>query len=201
MTARFLLLCIFVTCIPCVGVSESRKQSLKPNHFSILCITIGKDNLKTLETKLGAVQKCGGTEHDGVDIAGYTISGKKLVFEFGKLGGGDVTGFYVSSLPAAPDCPLSQLPPRISKLATDAGVRLGMTEKDFKRLFGSPKNLVGGLWNYDWTYEEKYSEDDKRKAADAGYTVGNTYLVGITIQARFNKRALQYFYISKLETT
>ncbi len=201
MTAWSLVLWLFVAILPSSRASQTKEQSLGPAHFSILGVTIGQDNLKTLQSKLGTVQKCRGTRHDGAKIAGYAGSNEKLVFEFGEVGGGDVTGFYISSLHAAAGCTFSQLPSKTSKLTTEAGVHLGMRQEDFLRTFGSPKSRTGGLWKYEWTWEEKYSEEEKKKAADAGNTIGNMYMVGITIEARFTKGVLRYFYISKLETT
>lgn len=201
MKASSLVLWLFVAIIPWPLAAESKDKSLDPSHFSILGVTIGQDNFKTLQSKLGTLQKCHSTEHDGVDIAGYTGPNENVVFEFGEVGGGDVTGFYISSLRAAAGCPLSQLPSKISGLTTKAGVHLGMPKEEFLRIFGFPKSRTRGLWKYDWTREEKYSEEEIKKTADAGNAVENTYVVGITIEARFAKGILQYFYISKLETT
>jgi len=53
----------------------------------------------------------------------------------------------------------------------------------------------------DWTLEEKYSEEEKAKSANAGRPVSDTCLQGITIEAEFQKGKLAYFYISRLETT
>lgn len=181
--------------------AENGQKPPDPSHFSILDVTIGQDNLTTLQSKLGAVKKCHTSEHDGVDIAGYTDSKENVVFEFGEVGGGDVTGFYLSSSRSTLSCPPSHLPSKISGLTTKAGIHLGMRQEEFVRIFGPPKGQTGDLWKYDWTSEAKYSEEEKKKAAKAGYAVPNKYLIGITIEARFAEGVLQYFYISKLETT
>jgi hypothetical protein len=96
------------------------------------------------------------------------------------------------------------LPSEISELNTKGGIHLGMTEEEFGRIFGRPESRTPeGQWKYDWTLEAKYTEEEKKAAASAGYTVSATYLVGITIEARFAKsdHTLQYFYISRLEVT
>jgi hypothetical protein len=97
---------------------------------------------------------------------------------------------------------MSRLFPQNSELTTEGGVHLGMTEDEFLRTFGAPMSrTTGGEWKYDWTWEAKYSEEGKKADAAKGYAVAETYLVGVTIEARFAKGLLQYFYISKLETT
>jgi len=184
-------------------LSETKQKPPDSSHFSILDVTIGRDNLVTLQSKLGTGKKCRAREHDGVEIVGYTDSKQNLVFEFGEIGGGDVTGFYLS-LPSQPaHCPVSRLSPQTSGLVTKGGVRLGMTEQEFVRIFGPPGSRSGrGQWRYDWTTEAKYTDEEKRAAAAAGHALpADTYLVGITIEARFVKGALQYFYISRLEST
>jgi hypothetical protein len=190
----------------CVGtfgwitLAESKQRPPAPPHFSILDVAIGYDNFATLQSKLGPVKRCHTKEHDGVEIAGYTNSQENLVFEFGHAGGGDVTGFYLGR-GLEVGCPLSQLPAKTLSLATNAGVHLGMTREQFLKVFGSPKTRKGDLWKYDWTFEEKSSEEERTKASKAGTAVPDTYLVGINIEARFEGSILRYFYISKLETT
>jgi|SRR5665213_72827 len=185
------------------GPSESKQKPPDFFHFSILDVTIGQDNLATLQSKLGTVKKCRTKEHDGVEIAGYTDSKENLVFEFGEIGGGDVTAFYLSLPSRTTPCPLSRLSPQTPGLTTKGGIHLGMKEQEFIRIFGPPANRTGrGQWKYDWTREAKYTDDEKKVAAAAGHAVpAETYLVGVTIEARFVKGVLQYFYISKLETT
>jgi hypothetical protein len=194
-------LLFFVGTFRWITVPESGQKLPDPSQFSILDVTIGQDNLATLQGKLGAVKKCHTNEHDGVDVAGYTDSKESVVFEFGEVGGGDVTGFYLSRPRRTPGCPLSQLSSKISGLATKGGIHLGMTEGDFASIFGPPKSRTDNLWKYDWTFDAKYTEEEKRKAAKAGEKIADAYSVGITIEARFSGGVLRYFYISKVEVT
>jgi hypothetical protein len=184
-------------------LSETKRNPPDSSHFSILEITIGKDNLVTLQGKLGTGKKCRAREHDGVEIVGYTDSKENLVFEFGEIGGGDVTAFYLSLPSRLTPCPLSRLSAQTSGLVTRGGVHLGMTEQEFVRMFGPPESRSGGgQWEYDWTTDIKYTDEEKKAAAAAGYPVpADTYVVGITVEARFVKGVLQYFYIAKLEST
>jgi uncharacterized protein YkuJ len=203
MTAFSQALLLFLAAISLLGSSENKQKPPDSSHFSILSVTIGQDDLAMLQSKLGPVKKCRTTEHDGVEIAGYTYSKENLVFEFGEIGGGDVTAFYLSLPSRTTPCPFSRLSSQTSELTTKGGVHLGMTEQEFIRMFGPPTSRTGrGQWKYDWTREAKYTEKDRKAAAEKGYSVtGDTYLIGITIEARFAKGVLQYFYISKLETT
>ena len=157
--------------------------------------------MATLQSKLGRVEKCRTQER--VSVAGYTNSKEVLVFDFGEVGGGDVTASYLGLPSLKINCPLSQLSVQPSELITKGGVHLGMTEDEFAHVFGTPTSRTpSGHWKYEWTWEAKYTEKDKKKAAAAGYSLASdTYLVGVTIDARFAKGVLQYFYISKLETT
>ena len=186
---------------PWLAPSEDRSKPPDPQHFSILGLTIGADNIETLQTKLGPVKKCHTREN--VSVAGYANSKEVLIFEFGEVGGGDVTAFYLGPPSQKVSCPLSQLSSQNSELVTKGGVHLGMTVDDFVHIFGPPMSRGNkGQWNYDWTREAKYTEKDRKTAAAAGYEVsGDTYLVGITVKAQFKSGVLQYFYISKLETT
>jgi hypothetical protein len=73
---------------------QASASKLKPpdsSHFSILGVTIGQDTFK------------------GVDIASYTDSQENVVLEFGEIGGGDVTGFYLSGQETASGCTFSLL--------------------------------------------------------------------------------------------
>jgi len=203
MTTLCHTLCIFLTLFQLPPYLASKEKPPSDSHFSILHIMIGKDNFQTVQEKIGPTKKCHTKHHDGVDVAGYADPNEVLVFEFGEIGGGDVTGFSLSRPSHATECPLSPLPSRFSNLATNGGIRLGMTEQEFVKVFGDPKTKTRpDYWEYEWTLEERYTEDEKKGAAAAGYTIsGDTYLVGITIEARFAKGVLQYFYISKLEPT
>jgi hypothetical protein len=101
----------------------SQPWSEKPNppsdsHFSILDVTIGKTNFQAIQDKLGPAKKCHSKRHDGVEFIGYANANEELVFEFGEIGGGDVTGFSVSLPGRTTGCPLSPLPQRVSHLAT-----------------------------------------------------------------------------------
>jgi hypothetical protein len=184
-------------------LSETKQKPPDSSHFSILDVTIGQDNLVALQSKLGTGKKCRAREHDGVEIVGYTDSKENLVFEFGEIGGGDVTAFYLSLPSRTTPCPLSRLSTQTSGLVTKGGVHLGMTEQEFVRIFGPPESRsAGGQWKYDWTMDAKYTDEEKKAAAAAGRAVpADTYLIGITVEARFVKGILQYFYISKLAST
>ncbi len=194
------VLYFFLGVLPWLMSPTNGQKPPDASNFSILGVTIDQDNLATLQKKLGPVKKCHITEHG--DIAGYTDSKENVVFEFGEIGGGEVTGFYLSSHRQATGCPLSPLPSRIVELTTKAGVHLGMTQQEFVHVIGSaPSRRTGDQWKYDWTLEAKYTEEEKRKAAAAGYSLSDTYLIGITIDARFSEGILQYLSIAKVEST
>jgi hypothetical protein len=186
----------------------SQPWAEKPNppsdsHFSILDVTIGKTNSRAIQDKLGPAKECHSKRHDGVEFVGYANANEELVFEFGEIGGGDVTGFSVSLPGRTTGCPLSPLPPRVSHLATKGGVRLGLTQQEFVGIFGSPASKTrSGLWTYDWTLEPKYTEGEKKAAISAGHPVpAATYIVGITIEAEFKNGKLSNFYICRLKST
>lgn len=182
--------------------SASKGKPPSDSHFSVIHITIGKDNLQTVQDKLGPTKECHAKHHDGVDIAGYAGPNETLVFEFGEIGGGDVTAFLLSLPSRAAECPLSPLPARVSNLTTNGGVHLGMTEQEFVAIFGDPATKTRrNLWKYEWMLEARYTDDEKKIAASAGHPVPETYLVGITVEAEFKSGKLIYFYIAKLEST
>ncbi|HVS89749.1 MAG TPA: hypothetical protein VHF01_16200 [Candidatus Acidoferrum sp.] len=204
MTTLASALCFFLAVLPLLRPRERKEKPPDSSHLSILGVAIGQDNLATLQSKLGPVKKCHTKRHDDVEIAGYTDAKENLVFEFGEIGGGEVTAFYLSLPRSAPSCPLSHLSSEISGLTTKGGIHLGMTEEEFIRIFGPPESRTQrGRWKYSWTWEVKLTEAEKKAAASAtpGYTVSDTADVVITIEARFTKGVLQYFYISKLEAT
>jgi hypothetical protein len=190
-----------------VGVQQNTScaQQKPPDasHFSILGVEIGQDSSESLENKLGKITKCHTNEH--ISIAGYTNSKEELIFEFGEVGGGDITGFYVrpSSGRSHDGCTLSPLPSDVSELTTGAGIRLGMTQKEFLRAFGPPGNRSqGGQWKYHWTWKANLAEEERQAIARStpGSTPPKTADISVWIEARFTRRSLSYFHISKLET-
>src|ERR1700730_5626718 len=85
---------------------------------------------------------------------------------------------------------------------TNGGIRLGITDRQFVSIFGAPPTKTqSDLWKYEWTLDAKYTEGEKKAAASAGHPVPDTYLVGITVEAKFKDSKLIYFYIAKLEST
>ncbi len=195
-------LCIYLVLLQPYPYLASKEKPPGDSHFAILNITIGKDNLQTVQDKLGPTKKCHTKHHDGVDIAGYTDTNETLVFEFGEIGGGDVTAFFLSMPSRTTECPLSPLPARGSNLATNAGIHLGMIEQEFVTIFGDPTTKTRlNQWKYEWTLEPRYTEAEKKAAASAGHPVPDTYLVGIIVEAKFRNDKLIYFYISKTEST
>lgn len=202
MTAVCRALCIFLILLQPHQHAASKEKPPDDSHFSIGKITIGKDNFQTLQAKLGPTKKCHTTHHDGVDVAGYSASDETLVFEFGEIGGGDVTAFFLRLPSGPPECPLSPLPSGVSRLTTNGGVHLGMTDRQFVSIFGDPQTKTRpDFWKYEWTLDAKYTESEKKAAASAGNPVADTYLVGIIVEAKFKDGRLIYFYIAKLEST
>jgi hypothetical protein len=170
---------------------EAKHKPHASSQFSILNVTIGSDSLATLQTNLGKANKCRSKDYDK----------ENLVFEFGEIGGGDVTAFYLSRSSRATPCALSPFSPRT--LTTKGGIHLGMLAQDFARTFGPPDSRTAwGQWKYEWTSEVQYTDAEKETALAAGHAVpAETYEVGITIEAEFADGFLQYFYISRLATT
>ena len=195
-------ICFLLASFSLLQLPKHQEKAPDPSKFSIVGVTIGQDNLQSLLRKLGPAKKCHTAGH--VEIAGYTDSKENLVFEFGEVGAGSVTAFYLS-LPGKPvGCPLSALPADISALSTKGGIHLGMTEEEVARILGPPKNRPQkGDWRYHWEWQVKLTEEEKRAQTSAtpGYTVSDTADVAITIKARFVRGVLQYFYVSKLEVT
>jgi hypothetical protein len=201
MMTRNGLLFVFLTVLPTLAPHEHKARPPGASHFSILGVTIGQDTLETLENKLGKVKQC--DSHDNASIAGYTDSKEDLVFVFGEVGGGDVTAFYLTPHERAPNCPLSPLPRESSGLTTRGGIRLGMTEEQFIRVFGPPKSRTRrGQWKYFWTWKEKLTDEEKKPIASAtpASTPPDTADVSIWIKAQFSNGVLRYFFIAKLET-
>ena len=200
-----ILTCIFLflSLLQPTQVSNSKQKPPVDSHFSVLDVAIGKDNFQTLQHRLGPTRKCQTKEHEGVSIAGYASADEEVVFEFGDAGGGDVTGFFLALPARKTACRLSPLSPQSSPLATKGGAHLGMTEREFVSMFGDPETRnPSGHWKYDWTVESKYTEDEKKAASTAGHPVpSDTYLIGIVVEAQFEKGILQYFYISRTEST
>lgn len=202
MTTVCQAVCVFLILLQPHQDWGSKEKPPNDSHFSIRQITIGKDNLQTLQAKLGPTKKCNTKHHDGVAVAGYADSAEALVFEFGEIGGGDVTAFFLSLPGETTECPLSPLPAGVSHLTTNGGIRLGMTDQQFVSIFGDPQTKTrSDCWKYEWTLDAKYTEAEKKAAAAAGHPVPDTYVVGITVEAKFKDGRLIYFYIAKLEST
>ena len=83
-------------------LSETKQKPPDSPQFSILDVTIGQDTLVTLQKKLGTGKKCRGSEHEGVEIVGYTDSKENLVFDSAKL-------VVVTSPDSILVCPVSRL--------------------------------------------------------------------------------------------
>jgi hypothetical protein len=168
------------------------------SQFTIQGVTIGQDNFTSLQAKLGSVKLCHTRRH--VEIAGYRNANEEVIFEFGEVGGGDITGFYLRPKGRSRECPSSDLSADAHKLSTKGGVRLGMGEDDFARIFGPPKSRgPDGEWEYSWNWEQPLTDEQQKRAATSfpGADVSKGE-VSITVKARFLNRALQYFYVSKL---
>jgi len=192
--------CVVLMLLCILPAQRQKSRPPEVSQLTILGVTVGEDNLETLQKKFGAVKQCHTEEH--VSTAGYKNSKQELIFEFSEVGGGDITGFYLKLADGASSCALSILPANAQKLVTEGGVHLGMKEEEFLRMFGSPKSKnKRGEWKYYWTWETSLSNDEKKKAAaSSGATVGDKADVSISVEARFANSALEYFYISKLET-
>ena len=202
MTAVCRALCTFLVLLQPHQYAASKEKPPNDSHFSIRQITIGKDNFQTLQGKLGPTKKCHTTHHDGVDVAGYAAPDESLVFEFGEIGGGDVTAFSLGLRSETNECPLAPLPSGVSHLTTNGGIRLGMTDRQFVSIFGDPQTKTRpDFWKYEWTLDARYTESEKKAAASAGHPVPDTYLVGIVVEAKFKDGRLIYFYIARLEST
>jgi len=172
------------------------------HHLTIEGVTIGQDNLDTLQRKLGPTKMCHTKEH--VSVAGYRNSKEELIFEFSAVGGGDVTAFYLRPSSSPLSCPLSDLKSNSSQLLSKGGIHLGMTEEEFAKIFGTPEAKdKSGAWEYHWTWTRSLTDEEKRKSALAspGYTASEKADVSIHIEAHFSNGVLDYFYISRLEVS
>lgn len=90
-----------------IGIADGeRRNAPDASQFTVLGVTVGQDNLETLSAKLGPVKKCHTSHH--VEIVSYRNTNEELVFEFGEVGGGDVTGFHLRSIGRAAHCPATQ---------------------------------------------------------------------------------------------
>jgi hypothetical protein len=180
-------------------ISGQQQGSPDPSHFTVLGITVGRDDIKTLDAKLGSVKKC--HTHRHMQIAGYRNATEEVTFEFSEVGGGDVTGFCLGATHAKQECPLSQLPLSFSIVSTAGGVHLGMSEEDFVRIFGPPPaRAKDGKWEYSWSWEQQLSDEQKKEASRVypGASVSRGE-VSVRVKAYFSNHTLREFCISKLE--
>jgi hypothetical protein len=186
------------------GVPTAKEQQRPPTNlqFSILGVTVGEDNLKTLQKKLGPTTRCRDGEH--AYIAGYTNSREDLIFEFGEVGAGDITGFYIRPAQRPMRCSLSPLPSG-SGLKTAGGVHLGLARAEFVHIFGLPENQAKrSSWKYKWSWQEKLQDDGPKKANTGTVVVDPASdMVDVTVfaQAKFDGDSLRYFGIWKVRST
>ena len=169
------------------------------SQFSVLGVTIGRDDITSLRTKLGPVQKCHTRSH--VEIAGYRNADQEVIFEFGEVGGGHVTSFYLRPRVGRAECPESRLPDNISQISTEGRIHIGMTEDEFGHILGPPHaKTKEGEWKYSWEWEEPLTDQEKKRASIVfpGANVSEAE-VSVTVRAKFSEHILRYFYISRLE--
>lgn len=164
-------------------------------------VTIGVDNLRTVQDKLGPTEECHVSEH--LTTLGYVVGGQSLLFEFSDVGAGDVTGFILRRSERKRGCVLSPLKGPSPRPKTDGGVHLGMKREEFLHLFGPPhRKSSRGAWVYQWLQTEDLSESDKKALARSPLKLRGVTKADVltTIEARFSMHTLAYFYISKVST-
>ncbi len=202
MKSIMLALFAFLQTSQVVPTAKEEQRPPKNLQFSILGITVGEDNLKTLQKKLGPTTRCRDGEH--AYIAGYTNSREDLIFEFGEVGAGDITGFYIRPAQRPMRCSLSPLPSS-SGLKTAGGVYLGLTRAEFVQIFGLPESEAKrSSWKYKWSWQEKLQNDESKKEnAGTVFVAPSSDMVDVTVfvQAKFDGDSLRYFGIWKLRTT
>ncbi len=194
---RYCYLAIFYALL-FVPRGATEKHGPDESQFTIAGVTIGHDDIASLRAKLGPVRKCHTRHH--VEIAGYSNANEELIFEFGEVGGGDVTAFYLRPKELASECPTSKLQGDLHELSTNGGVHIGMSSDKFLAAFGPPASKTkDGEWQYSWNWEQPLTEEEKSRAAAVfpGEDVSKGE-VSVSVRVRFSLGVLRYFYISKL---
>lgn len=200
LSANLSVISLLICCL--LPVRAQKTGHPDAHQFIIEGVTIGEDNLDTLQRKLGPTKICHTKEH--VSVAGYRNSNEELIFEFSEVGGGDITAFYLRPSSRPSNCPLSDLKSNSSQLLSQGGVHLGMTEEEFAKIFGAPETKSKGeAWKYHWIWTRSLTEEEKKRSALAspGYTASDKTDVSIHVEAHFSNGILRYFYISRLEVS
>jgi hypothetical protein len=169
------------------------------SQFTALGITIGRDDIGTIREKLGSASKCHARGH--VEVTVYRNTSEEVIFEFGEVGGGDVTGFRFRPIHRPSECPPSKLPASVSRISTAGGVYLGMKEDEFAHVFGSPHaKTKDGRWEYSWRWDQQLTDEQKKQAAvvfpGAGVSKAE---VSVNVRADFSNHVLCDFQVSKVE--
>src|SRR5437660_1710579 len=123
-----------ISLLICGSLSILAQKTGPPDghQLTIEGVTIGEDNLDTVQRKLGPTKMCHTKEH--LSVAGYRNSKEELIFEFSEVGGGDVTAFYLQPSGSPLSCPPSDLKSNSSQLLSQAEIHLGMTEAEFAKV-------------------------------------------------------------------
>lgn len=188
---------------------ESPEENLKPRekdvqgaNFRILGITVGSDELETIQAKLGkvAVVTRGDAGTGRQQICYQSLNGKvHLAFESGEV----QFAFYLFT--KGPDWTGSNLCAK-SKFVTPtvgtlSGLRLGQSPAQVEAVLGKPtKSLANGDLIYFNQIRKRRTPAELRRIRNYNSDVSDFYDMSAYIVARFSDSKLTYLGVSKSET-
>lgn len=218
---RLIALFVVLGVVTCSSQSRSEEEPLCDQHGSkrvdipnadatISGFTIGRTSLEDVQAKLGKARivRVSREEESDVQIC-YVSPADGTVFAVysGAMGGWkDITRFALWSREAAfPDVSSCTASSDISNaLATQSGLRLGLSAPVLKRIAGAPSRVSGSsMMKYDYACRRKMTEVDVKqfKSVNNWDVTSDPYFDRMSwIHVYFSKATVSHFEIGRIES-
>ena len=226
-----LLFCVFMFCkyerlcfASEMENNEWKTQGIKPeigeidaSNFSIGGITMASSNMRDVLLKFGDAEIVRKVEQGPLFIC-YILSGKTdfhafAFFEssFGCVGlDRYVRSVWIGNIkyrqPEELNCSISTI--EMATLATDSGIKLGITKEKIISIIGRPTHKKGNRLIYYYDRKQKYNSSDLKIIEEKGketfgekYIPNPYYYITTRIEAFFEQNKLVWFFIEKSEAT
>ena len=172
-----LLVTLTLTSPHVLGQSPSSGSIDLLHNLTILGFTLDKDTLADVQARLGdaPVRQCSHATEASRELCYSGEDGTRIVFESGFSGGWSKLDAYKVIGPAAPSSSCYSNCPRATGLhgavlASDGGLRLGMSRKSLLALLGPVKERKGSKLTFRWRSRREMTHDELKKASRAPNT-------------------------------
>ena len=205
------ILLIATTAIVAEGSTKVRQEDIGIEHVTVYGIRVGVDRMQRVYDRLGRINAFGfNVSGKGMNaicyVSGDHADATRLLFVFKKRGArrrtlshiriaaGDVKQDYLRW------CMLSRI---VSKdVATESGLKLGMTPAEVKSILGDPTDESTGFLGYEFHLQRKLTEREIRELEFTRPFVRKYpyHDTSSSIEARFSDGVLKRLDIMKFST-